>query len=767
MTAIQRCIGTSLLTRLCGPVLRSAAGLVALSIAAAWSPAQAQSVSIELHAKTQGDDVLLAVEMTPDFDCYFYDEEPGEYAMPTVITPGGLEGADWSDVWFPEPYVKVDPSLGVTQQVFKKATTFYAVARGGAAEGDEVLADVKVEVTGQVCDSNGCLPFTRTLTAPKSGDEDIWNGFPASLLEGPPDVPAPAAEQVPESEDAATSNSEYRSWTPDFDGEVAKARYFVRVNDDEEVELALQIAVPEGFHMYGGPTEADKGPGTALPTTIAIEGGGVEWNEVRFPEPEKHLPAGEKPDMWVWAYDGSFVFGVTGEELEGLEAEEVEVLVNGQACDENGCTPIEGMAAEYAGEGDDGLYALAFASWSNSEEIDSGQVDIQDPSGERQPAGTEAKANEQPDERGLRTESDSLLGFILLAISAGLITLLMPCTYPMIPITISFFTKQADAKNSNPLILALLYGLGIVAMFVLIGALVGPVIVTFATHPVTNLVIAIVFVLFAFALFGMIDLSPPQSLMRVASSAGSVGGYLGVFLMGLTLVVTSFTCTGPFVGTLLAAGADASGNTSMMKIVLGMAAFGATMATPFVVLALVPGKLSTLPSAGAWMNTLKVFMGFVELAAALKFLSNADIVWGWMLLPREVFLGLWAMIALVAGYYLLGRINLKGESPDGNIGPGRLVGAIATMCFAAYCAIGVVGYQLDGTLMSALAPPPAYTRGLVPSHRPVGGGTSDPLPAGVELEDGGNWMVIDDYDRAREVARANGKLLFLNFTGHT
>ena len=726
------------------------------------SPAWAQSATFDFYAKTQGDDVLMAVEITPDFDCHFYDEEPGELASPTVIVPGGLDGASWTKVWFPEPYEKFDPTLGITQQIFKKATIFYTAALGAAEGGDVALDSITAEVTGQVCDSSGCLPFAESLSNPKPGDEGIWAGFPAALLDGS----AQSESAAGAGKGAPTAESEHQPWEPSFGTEVAAARYFVRVNDEGLVELALQVAVPEGYHMYGGPTEEDKGPGIATPTTIEIDGGGVEWSEVQFPEPEQHLPAGMEPDMWVWAYEGSFVFGVTGEELEGLEPEEIEVVVNGQACDENGCLPIDGLVAEYAGEGDDGLYALAFASWSHDDEAGSDTEGAQEPEGESRGAEVAEPTAGELDVRGQETESDSLLGFILLAISAGLITLLMPCTYPMIPITISFFTKQADAKNSNALVLALLYGLGIIAMFVLIGVLVGPIIVTFATHPVTNLVIAIVFVLFAFALFGMIDLSPPQSLMKVASSAGSVGGYFGVFLMGLTLVVTSFTCTGPFVGTLLAAGADASGNTSMMKIVLGMAAFGATMATPFVVLALVPGKLSTLPSAGSWMNTLKVFMGFVELAAALKFLSNADIVWGWMLLPREVFLGLWAMIALVAGYYLLGRINLKGESPDGNIGPGRLVGAIATMCFAAYCALGVVGYQLDGKIMSALAPPPSWTRGLVPSHKPVGGAAADALPAGVELDDGGNWLVLDDYDRAREVARKHDKLLFLNFTGH-
>ncbi|MEM6571703.1 MAG: hypothetical protein AAF957_25040, partial [Planctomycetota bacterium] len=203
------------------------------------------------------------------------------------------------------------------------------------------------------------------------------------------------------------------------------------------------------------------------------------------------------------------------------------------------------------------------------------------------------------------------------------------------------------------------------------------------------------------------------------------------------------------------------------RIVIGMAAFGLTMATPFVFLALLPSKLSAIPSAGGWMNTLKVFMGFVELAASMKFFSNADIALqkGWI--PREVFLMSWAGIGFVAAMYLFGRINLKGENPDGNIGPGRLVAGTLTALGAFYCFMGVQGYRLDGFFMGAMAPPPEYTRGLLESHQSKGGGeAASELPPYAEVQ-GGSIVVVDNYDAARDLARERGLGLLVNFTGYT
>jgi cytochrome c biogenesis protein CcdA len=745
-------------------------------------PASAQSVKVKLFSKAAGDDVLVAIQIRPSFGCWVYDQgDPSEVGgLPTTVTLGELGGAEWTEVWFPEAKVKPDEGFGPAR-VFDKKTYLFAAARGAASAGVDAGA-VGALVAGQVCDENQCLRFEEDLQTLGAGPESVWEGFPESLLAEPEEDPL--------------------TWSPDFGDEAAAARAFARVldgDDGEIVELVVQVATPEHWHMYHGPTGEDMGPVLGTPTTIAVEGGNVDWeDDVHYPEPFRYVqdPA-DAEEGWLWAHEGVFLFGLQGEAFDEFDPEDVTVLLDGQSCDDGSCLPVENLEVEVVGAGTDALYAAAFAAWTLPEvpaaggdsgatagaaqEGAEGAADTAAPT----PAGPapDGPTVEAPPEGGPRetfgqeTESEGLLEFILLAIGAGLFTLLMPCTYPMIPITISFFTKQADEKGGNALLLASFYGLGIVAMFVLLGVVAGKMLTPFASHPVTNFVIGVLFVVFALALFGAITLNPPAFLMGAAGKASGTGGILGVFLMGLTLVITSFTCTGPFVGTLIATGASGS----VMRTVIGMGVFGATMAAPFVVLALIPSRLSAIPSAGGWMNTLKVFMGFVELAAALKFFSNADIALqaGW--LPREVFLMMWAAIGLAAAMYLFGRINLKGESPDGEIGPWRLCGGVATLIGSFYCLMGVQGYHLDEGIMSAMAPPPDYSRGLVKTHRPadvaeildalapiVAGGEAavEALPSGVERLDG-SLVVKDDYDLALRVARERGLGLLVNFTGHT
>lgn len=716
-------------------------------------PAWGQSVSAKLYAKPQGEDLLIAIKVTPDMGCYFYDKSPDAGGKPTQVDITGVDGADWTPVWFPEPKKKVEPIVG-TSFIFTKKTVLYAAAKG-AASAD--LSGLTVTVDGLVCDDRGCLPFTKSLTDHSAGTDADWKGFPPALLVEPAQAPSADASAA---EVHGPSKSDAPKWKPFFGQKRAMARFFARVDGEDLVEAVIQIAVPEHFHMYGGPTVEEMGPGIASPTVIEITGGGVEWEAVKYPKPKKIVPNGMPDDEWLWAYEGTFHFGVKGDAIEDFEPEDIEIKINGQACDDGGCIPIMDLVAEYAGEGEPALYAAAFASWSYPQEAGTdGAAEGPAVSGS---SDSDETGDAAPKKFGQKTNSSSFFGFLLLSITAGLITLVMPCTYPMIPITISYFTKQAESRNGNVLSLALVYGLGIVLIFVLIGVLFGPVIATFATHWITNLVIGTVFVVFALALFGMITLSPPAFMMNVAGSASAKGGYGGVFLMGLTLVVTSFTCTGPFVGSLLAGG----GSFAVWQIGVGMGVFGATMATPFVFLALVPGKLSKMPSAGGWMNTVKVFMGFVELAASLKFFSIADVGRNWMILPRETFLALWAGIAFCAAMYLFGRINLKGENPDGNIGPGRMLAGVATVLGGLYCMLGVMGYRQDGMIMSALAPPPSYTAGLLDSHRSVGGamGMEANLPPGVEVVDGA-YVVEDDYDLAVSFAKEKKLGVLVNFTG--
>lgn len=476
-----------------------------------------------------------------------------------------------------------------------------------------------------------------------------------------------------------------------------------------QVTLVVTVTVEPGWHVYGSKEE------TGTPTSLAIpEGQVVEAvGPARVPEGVRHDTAG----MASYTLEDSFEIRQTLRVKKGtaLGEQKFEFQLIYLPCTNEFCDP-------------------------QAKETGTATVTVL----EGEAADVAAPPLAGPDD-----EDTSLLLFLLAAIGAGLFALAMPCTYPMIPITISFFTKQAQARGGRVLPLALTYGFGIVLMFALIGAAVGLIgeaagswIQGFASNPWLNLVIGIVFLVFGLSLFGLISLQPPQALMNLAGAASRHGGFGGVFLMGATLVITSFTCTAPFVGGLLGAGVG----KGFGPTVLGMAVFGLTMAVPFVALSLVPGRLQAMPRSGEWMNVLKVTFGFIELAAALKFFSTADMVWQWQALPRDLFLWLWAGIFGVAGAYLLGMIKLKGE--DGSIGPGRLTSGLGAILLAIYCVFGALGNPMDW-VMTAIVPDYTLTA--------TGEGGQKLAPKHV--------IVKDNHARALEVAIAEDKLLLINFTG--
>ncbi len=546
---------------------------------------------------------------------------------------------------------------------------------------------------------------------------------------------------------------------------MASATLWARA-EGADVRLAVQIEIEPGWHLFHGPTEADLGAGVAeeglgLPTVIELDGVQVAWGDWRFPTPKtEHFDFGNPVDANI--HGGTITIWRRGTLAPGAALKSLKASIKGLTCEEGEgavCIPYK-ETVDLAGTGPDAL----FAAFPDDLTATPAGAPERGPGAARGPPGGSEGATKPIAAAGTapRTADDdaeagresSLLAFLLSAVFWGFFTLLMPCTYPMIPITISYFTKQAAARKTSTLPLSLTYGAGIVGIFVLIGLLIGPIIIVFATHPVTNLVIGAAFLVFALSLFGVMNLQPPAFLMNAAGSASQKGGYLGVFLMGTTLVVTSFTCTAPFVGALLGQGA---GQGDIGRIAIGMAVFGATIAIPFVFLSMVPHKAKSMPKSGEWMHTLKVWLGFVEVAAALKFLSNADLVWGWGWLSRELFLFLWMGVFLAAAAYLFGWMRLKdefGQEEAATISPKRMVGGIATFLFSIYCLFGALGGSLD-PVMTALAPNYSTTAGV----GAAGGKTA--------AADAGHVIVKDDYDGALARAAREGKLLLVNFTGFT
>ncbi len=519
----------------------------------------------------------------------------------------------------------------------------------------------------------------------------------------------------------------------------AHAELHVRA-DGDDVKVAVQITLDAGYDIGHGPTKDDVGgPGApGLPTILTMVGAGFEWSAPRFPEPEREAVDYLTPKTWLNVHFGSPVIYVRGRKTTAsADVAALEVKLTGQTCDPTGCFPY-GETVKSSGPGPDKLFKEFPADLVVAASTAAVAAPIAD-------GAAGAEIAEDWSERGAGDVARlPLLAFLASAVGWGIFSLLMPCTYPMIPITISYFTKQSSLRQTSLLPLALTYGAGIVLIYVVIGVAVGPLIVPFAANPWFNLAVGLAFVVFALSLFGAILFQPPQFMMGWVGKATKQGGLLGVFLLGALLVVTSFTCTAPFVGSLLATGAEGG---RLDRVVLGMGTFGLTMAVPFVFLSLVPGKVKALPRSGEWMHVLKVTLGFVELAAALKFLSNAEYVWQLNALPRELFLMLWGGILLLAALYLFGFIRLKDDAPAdggtaGAIGSGRLLAGLSFALFGLYSFHGALGNRLDW-VMTALAPP--YSTRIDYAAKPQ--------------------VVKDDLEAAIARAAAEDKLVLINFTG--
>jgi thiol:disulfide interchange protein DsbD len=347
----------------------------------------------------------------------------------------------------------------------------------------------------------------------------------------------------------------------------------------------------------------------------------------------------------------------------------------------------------------------------------------------------------------------SVWGVLLAAMGSAILMLLTPCVFPMIPITVSFFVKQSERENHKPFLTAGVYSLTIIVVLALAVLLLGKVIIDLANDPWMNLALGAVLVYFALSLFGMYDIELPSFLARFTSAREGQGGLAGPFFMALTFTITSFTCTGPFVGPLLAS--VGALKVSMTTLVLAAFAYSATFAAPFFLLALFPGLLKTLPKSGGWLNSVKVVMGFLELGAALKFLGNTDVTlhpgnpW---LFNYDTVLCAWIALSVACGLYLLGFFRLPHDEPVEHVGVLRMVLATVFIGLGLYLApalwrvtpLGVIGEGLVAFL-------PLDTR--APAAVGAGGGVAQ------ELE----WH--QDYETAWKQAVQEDKLLFIDFTG--
>ncbi len=359
-------------------------------------------------------------------------------------------------------------------------------------------------------------------------------------------------------------------------------------------------------------------------------------------------------------------------------------------------------------------------------------------------------------------ETESLWGFMVLAFLAGLAALLTPCVFPMIPMTVSFFTGRAKSRTQG-IRQAFIYGISIIAIYTVAGtavaAIQGPEFANWlATHWVPNVFFFGIFIFFALAFLGMFELNLPSSFVNKIDAKAEKGGLAGIFFMAFTLVLVSFSCTGPIVGSILISSAGGE----LVKPVLGMFAFGLAFAIPFTLFAVFPEWLNRLPKSGGWLNSVKVVLGFLELALAFKFLSIADLVYHWGILDRDIFLAIWIVIFSALGFYLLGKIRLPHDSKLEHIGVPRLLLALLTFAFVVHMIPGLWGAPLK--ILSGYLPPittqqfNASGKSAITSGEVIKYGDLLKIPHGIP----GYF----DYKQALAAAKKEGKPLLIDFTGH-
>ena len=356
---------------------------------------------------------------------------------------------------------------------------------------------------------------------------------------------------------------------------------------------------------------------------------------------------------------------------------------------------------------------------------------------------------------------------------AGILVTFTPCVFPMIPMTVSFFLKQsAQGDKKKGRFNALMYGFFIVLIYVLISlpfhifeGISEDVFYEVSTNPYLNLSFFVVFTIFAISFLGAFEITIPSSLANKVDNASNKGGLIGIFFMALTLIIVSFSCTGPALGLVIGGALSTDGGATLLTI--AMLGFGVGLAFPFMIFALFPSMMGNLPKSGGWLNTVKVVFGFIELALAFKFFSMADLVMGWHILERETFIAIWVALFLGLALYLFGKITLPHDSQLSHISVGRLLLGLLSLTFAIYLIPGLWGAPLN--IISGFPPPMSY------SESPNGVGAKFSIETsslGEKLPEHAQYgphkiIAFHDYDEGLEYAKKVNKPVLIDFTGVT
>ena len=384
----------------------------------------------------------------------------------------------------------------------------------------------------------------------------------------------------------------------------------------------------------------------------------------------------------------------------------------------------------------------------------------------KEPAATDKPdENETMPEEKKKDKPKSLWGVFLAAFGAGFIALIMPCVFPMIPMTVSFFTKRSE-NRAKGIRNAMIYGASIVVIHVILGGIVvitgaGELLNEMSTNVYFNLFFFLMLFVFGLSFLGAFEIQLPASWVNKADSKADKGGVVGIFFMALVLSLASFSCTGPILGSLLGGLSQAGGSSALM---MGMFAFGLALALPFMLFSIFPAWLNSMPSSGGWLNVVKVFLGFLEIAFAFKFLSTAGTTMQWHILEREVFIAIWIAVFGTLALYMFGKIRLPHDSPVEKLSVGRTMMGTLVVAFTFYLLPGLWGAPLK--IVNAFLPPDFYAEspGGLGGGGSAGGGHSGDHVAGMHKGPAG-VMAFKDYDKALAYAKEVNKPLFIDFTG--
>ena len=486
-----------------------------------------------------------------------------------------------------------------------------------------------------------------------------------------------------------------------------------------QATLRLTAAIKSGWHLYS----ITQAPGGPIPTRISFpEGSAVtSAGTPKGTPPRKSFDRNFNMDTETYSNEARFEIPVQVASAGGT----ANVNVRFQVCNDRLCLPPTTMHVAIPG------FTPVNAG---GPERASTRVSVP-------PAGT--TPNSQP-----------LGAYLWFAMGMGALSLLTPCVFPMVPITVSYFSNHGSGTRGGAVLQALIYGAGIVLTFSALGLALALLfgasgVNQLAANPWVNLLITVIFIAFAFSLFGAYLIQLPTGVMtrlNILANSRSAGGAIGALLMGLTFSLTSFTCTAPFVGTLLVTASQGNWRWPLA----GMLAYSSVFAIPFVVLALAPQLMSQLPKAGGWMNSVKVVMGFLEIVAAMKFLSNADLIWQWNVFTREVVLAVWIAVGLMIVLYIFGVFRFEHDTAPAFVSAWRVTAALVFLAVTISLVPGLFGKPL-GELESFL-PPGAEESGIPGSGA---GGIART-----------SW-ILNDLDRARTLAQEQKKPIFIDFTGYT